>query len=271
MSTEPRSNNKSTIVVVSIVAGIVLVVVLACGGLIYLAAIGMRGFSQAMSSAMQMGIDVQTSMATAQSFLDDIAAGRLDEAFAETSEGYQAKVSREQFQELVDNHPTLKKAVAAMTGNNFNNNTARLTFTMTNPEGANTTCAVQMVKEGDEWKVDRFTIGDDGEGKPGAKKANANQAARSFFNDVAAGKLDAAYARTSDDYRQKTSPEQFKALIAKHAGFKQLNKQSYKSINVGPEQVSYTAKISGPNGSLTCTIQLVQEDDEWKVDRFTVP
>ena len=267
MSTEPQ-NNKTTIVVVSIVAGIVLVVVLACGGLTYLGVVFVRSMSQAMSSAMQAMTEIQGSMMTAQSFLEDVAANRVDEAYEQTSEGYQAKTSREKFQEMLDNHPGLKKASAMMTGTNPGSNTARLTYVMTTPDGGNTTCTLQMIKEEDAWKVDRFTIDEPAEGKG---KPTAKQAARKFFEDIAADKLDVAYSRTSDDYRQKFSPEQFKALVGKHAGFKQLNKQNLTPINVGAEQASFTATLTGPNGSVKCTVQLVQEDEDWKVDRFTVP
>src|SRR5207244_480645 len=105
MSSEPRdrSDNK-TLLIVGIVAGVVLVVVLACGGLAYLVVVGIRGMSQAMSSAMQQFADIQNAMGVAQSFLDDLTQGQLDEAYAQTTKAYQQRVSREQFQALLAKH-----------------------------------------------------------------------------------------------------------------------------------------------------------------------
>jgi flagellar basal body-associated protein FliL len=274
MSGEPRDNSgNKTVLVVSIVGGIILVVVLACGGMAYLVVLGMRGFSQAMSSFGQQFAEMQNAMATAETFLDDFAQGQLDEAYAQTTKAYQQRVNREQFQALLDKHPAFKKATHdPLQPNNFNTATFRLTTTVTNPDGVSATCTLQLKKEDEQWKVDRFSIADEGEGQAGKGKQGANQAAKDFLDDVGAGRLDAAYARTSDDYKENTTREAFGALVAKHAGLKGFTSQNFRAVNVGPEQTTFTAQLAGPNGSVSCTVQLVPDDDgAWKVDRFSVP
>ncbi len=48
---DTSSGAKTTLIVVGIVAGVILLIVLACAGIVYL---GIRAISQTMSSAMQM-------------------------------------------------------------------------------------------------------------------------------------------------------------------------------------------------------------------------
>src|SRR5262245_56796168 len=165
MSNEPREGSGSnTVLIVSIVGGIVLVVALGCGGLIYVVVVGKRTMSQAVSSAMQMAMDVQNAMAAAQSFVDDLTQGQLDAAYAQTTRAYQERVSREQFGELIAKHPAFKKGTHDLAPpNNFNTATVRFTSTVTGPDGATATCTLQLKKEDEQWKVDRFSVGDEGE------------------------------------------------------------------------------------------------------------
>jgi hypothetical protein len=147
------SSTNTVIIVVAIVGVVILLILLACGGLIFL---GARAFSQAMATAMQQITEMQASQTLAQSFLDDVGNGRLDEAYAETSQGFRQRTTREQFGALVEKYPALKGASGMPQPSSAMTPTAAtFTVALSGPNGS-VTVTVHTVKEGTQWKVDRF-------------------------------------------------------------------------------------------------------------------
>jgi hypothetical protein len=158
------SSGKTVLLVVAIVAVVVLLLLGGCGVLVYFTVQAMsraaQNFSQAMSTAMQMMADMQTGMQTAQTFVDDLGNGRVDEAYDSTTKDFQAKQSLEKFREFVDKHPALKKQASSVPGNNPNMTPGRcvLPYVVNGQDGSTTRCTVQVIKEDEKWKVDRFTV-----------------------------------------------------------------------------------------------------------------
>ncbi|HEY1861142.1 MAG TPA: hypothetical protein VGG61_12345 [Gemmataceae bacterium] len=164
---ERRSSNKSTLMVLGVGAAILGVCLLACGGLFYLAAKvigeGMAAIStnmqQAMQQAQQMQQEMQAVQTTADAFLGDIAAGRLDGAYARTTKDFQARRTLPQFRAFVSQNPALKNYQAdSLDEPNF---TSALSATFEGTvRGPNGDVAFTLVVTKDEqvWKVDRFTI-----------------------------------------------------------------------------------------------------------------
>jgi hypothetical protein len=148
----------------AVVLGVCLV---ACGGLAYLAATifqnTMAGFStsmqQAMQQAQQMQQDVGLVQSTADSFMQDIAAGRLDSAYGRTTKDYQSRQTLAALRAFVSQNPALKNYEAGSLGEpnftNFVSATIEGTFAGVNGEVAFT---LVLIKDGQVWKVDRFTI-----------------------------------------------------------------------------------------------------------------
>jgi hypothetical protein len=103
----------------------------------------------------------------------------------------------------------------------------------------------------------------------------AQQTADVFLADIAAGRLDEAYARTSQTFRTATSLEQFKKFVGRFPALTQNTSRSYTGffINQTNDRVQATlpGTLGGPQESLSFTIIVVKEGDEWKIEQFNVP
>lgn len=151
MSTQQPSSNKSVIVIVSVIIGLILIMALVCGGLT------LFGIKKFMPFLQQIVSDTQASQQAGSSFLADIAADKLESAYEATSDSYRKTTTIKQFREFVAKNPALVNGTAAMTQIQFLNNVMTVTFQVNSPQGQ-TSCTLTLVKQGDDWKVDRFTI-----------------------------------------------------------------------------------------------------------------
>jgi ABC-type antimicrobial peptide transport system permease subunit len=151
---ESSSSNKTILIVVSIIAGVILVIVASCFGLGYFF---LKAISPAMSSAMQMVNDLQQATATGQQFMADVAADRIDAAYEHTTKDFQKRQDLEAFRKFVAKHPGLKGNLPNFTNMQPLQGRCTMAFTITGPNGAVTGTLV-VIKEGEEWKVDQFTI-----------------------------------------------------------------------------------------------------------------
>jgi hypothetical protein len=165
---EPRSSsNKSTLVVLGIGALILGVCLVVCGGLVYFAAKafqdGVASFNtsmqQAMQQAQQMQQDVQLAQSAADAFMQDIADGKHDAAYARTTKDFQLRQTRIEFRAFVDQNPALKNYQDdSLDGPNFTAPlSATIEGTLPGPNGE-IAFTLMLIKEGQAWKVDRFTI-----------------------------------------------------------------------------------------------------------------
>lgn len=81
-----------------------------------------------------------------------------------------------------------------------------------------------------------------------------------------AGNMDAAYAETSEQFRQQTPVDAFTAFVNQYPILKEHASHSFsnRSINNGVGELNGT--LTAPSGGVT-TIQyrLVKENDAWKV------
>jgi hypothetical protein len=164
---ERRSSNKSTLVVLGIGAVVLGVCLLVCGGFAYMAAIairdGMTGFSttmqQAVQQAQQMQQDLQITQTTADGFMQDVAGGRLDAAYARTTKDFQAGQTLAEFRAFVNQNPALKNYKPdSMDKPTFTAPlSATLEGTVRGPNGE-VAFTLGLMKDGQVWKVDRFTI-----------------------------------------------------------------------------------------------------------------
>src|SRR5262245_36843688 len=92
--TDRSSSTKTLVIVLSVVGGLVLLGILGCVGLVFW---GLRTVTT----------ELPVAQAAATAFLDDINAGRLDEAYDRTSQGLRSALSREQFEAFVARFPVL--------------------------------------------------------------------------------------------------------------------------------------------------------------------
>src|SRR5262245_26634621 len=103
---ERESSDKTLLIVLSIIGGVLLLGLVICGGLAFYA---VQTFGTIAEKTMKGFEDMVESMAAANDFLENIKADRLDAAYQATTERYRQQVNREAFGELVKQHPPLQK------------------------------------------------------------------------------------------------------------------------------------------------------------------
>jgi hypothetical protein len=151
---ESSSGNKTILIVVCIVVAVLLVLGGTCIGLGYLF---FRAMGPMMSSAMQMAQDMQMAPVLAEEFMSDLAANQVEAAYDKTSQNYRKRVSLEAFRKLIDKNPALKQGARELTNVQINPGVSTLSYTIHAPEG-DTSCTLQLNKEGQGWKVEQVTI-----------------------------------------------------------------------------------------------------------------
>jgi hypothetical protein len=152
MSDVPESSGSSTkivLIVVGVVGFVLLMMALACGGLIY------WGISTAVPT---LGA-IQTS---ANGFVQDIRAGQFQAAYNRTTTGYQSRQSLQQFQKFVAIYPELTTHTS-VTLNGYNITTtpaggqSTVNFTAVTPNNSLAFTLI-LIEENGQWRVDSFTV-----------------------------------------------------------------------------------------------------------------
>src|SRR5438445_9126825 len=102
----PRSSNQTLLVVLGLGACLLCICLVVCAGLFYL---GMKSFSGAVqdvaAQAQQAAQEEEDAEMAADTFMQDVAANRLNEAYARTTKEYQARLKLAQFRDFVNRNP----------------------------------------------------------------------------------------------------------------------------------------------------------------------
>jgi hypothetical protein len=149
-ASHPRGSSRKTLAIVLSLVGIVFLLCMgSCGGLLF------WGLRTAMSTLPAL----QTS---ANAFLDDLGAGRVEAAYARTSVGFQANQTLAQFRAMVDQYPALKEHTSRSV------NWVHVSQQLGGPIGTvqatvlsahnSLSFTLTFVQEGEEWKVERFAV-----------------------------------------------------------------------------------------------------------------
>jgi hypothetical protein len=159
----PRSSNSSLILILGIGAAVLCLCLVVCGGLFYL---GMQAFKDGMANAQSAMAQAQLDMqehgacdAAADTFMRDVAAGRLKEAYAATTKNFQTRQPLAQFRTFVGQNPALKNYQPdSLEDTDFTPTMAAYEGSVTAKNGKEVTFTLQLAKDGTTWKIDGFTI-----------------------------------------------------------------------------------------------------------------
>jgi hypothetical protein len=192
------SGSNTVVIVLAIIGGIVLGIVLVCGGLAYFV---IQKMAPAINAVVQTVGDLKISSTTAHAFIDDIQSNRLDAAYGGTTAGFQSRMSRKEFEQLIRKHPELQDSTIvrkqALRPNIENHRpgdpngvdipsfeTVPYTCVFESAEGESMELSLTVTKEGDGFKVDQFTVGP-AEARP---KRSPRRAATTAKSTAPAGK-----------------------------------------------------------------------------------
>jgi hypothetical protein len=104
-----------------------------------------------------------------------------------------------------------------------------------------------------------------------ADMQEAQAAATTFFNDLAANRPDQAYAATSRAFQGRQTQDEFRAFVEQNPQLKRVPVAQPIALQTGPgSRFTYQYPLGAP-GQGTCTVQVVKEDGHWRVDMLTIP
>jgi hypothetical protein len=106
-----------------------------------------------------------------------------------------------------------------------------------------------------------------------AEWTEADTAAQAFLANLAAGQVETAYRSTTPAFQQKQTLQQFQAFVDQHPLLKQHTDVEHEDDdhNPGAAKIAMEYTLTGKGGETKVTIQLVNENGQWKVDGLTVP
>jgi hypothetical protein len=173
MTSESRSDSSgnTVLIVLGVIFGVILLVGLACVGLVYLTVRTVSNAAGGMMATMaQMMEDMQKADEAATGFLNDLAADRPDQAYAGTSPAFKQRQTLEQFKDFVGKNPALKRGAFGQHNPTQAQPGGRYTILVQlgNPPNPNnpglpnnpgmSTCTIQVVKgEDGQWRVDALS------------------------------------------------------------------------------------------------------------------
>jgi hypothetical protein len=99
--------------------------------------------------------------------------------------------------------------------------------------------------------------------------------AEAFVQDIHAGRIQAAYNRTSSKFQAQSTLPQFQAFVAQFPALATYTSLTKTGIHVNSTPagtqgiVSYSAV--GPNNSLSFRLTIVEENGQWRVQAMNIP
>jgi hypothetical protein len=94
--------------------------------------------------------------------------------------------------------------------------------------------------------------------------------AQRFCDDLGAGRVEEAYARTSLAYRRDHSLQHLRAFLEEHRALDTRQAPHGRAVSLawpsGSSRVTASVSAHSPQGAVSLTMTLVQEDGEWRVD-----
>jgi hypothetical protein len=187
----PSGGGNTVKIVLIIVGGIVLVVAIACGGLVYVGSIFVARMSRtveevAASFKEEFGHILRSNEAATR-FMEDVDAGELDAAYGRTTEEFKKRHDRKAFEETVRKNGLVGaqtppgevpgQPVGAQVAGKREN---RFIFRRRTADGRTVSLTVDVEAAGeDEWRVKDWRVADHGrEGRDVEKEADAPQPPR---------------------------------------------------------------------------------------------
>jgi hypothetical protein len=170
----PRSSssgNKELLLVFGIIGGVLLAIVLVCGGIGFYAFYSVRKAASQMQQSVVAKVEqvekeqqrTEAAREFALSFLQQLKDHEIDAAYDDTSANYQKKTSLEKFKTLIkQREQVIQQQMMLHPDPNMNpvgpNSVYRFTeMVLVHGEGSYN-LVIAVIMEGNQWKVDQFSI-----------------------------------------------------------------------------------------------------------------
>ena len=175
MNRPSAQDNRALWPILAIVGGVLLVVALLCGGVVYLWFTILRAGSEMVKETQQnlvhfAGVarqEIEASLQAqqaARAFLDDCLAGRHNAAYAATTAAFRKAMTAAQFKDLLDQHPVRQRPPLTVADLQPIFGLRQYRHGANAPTGELVQFTVTMVQEGNTWKADQLAV--DGPARP---------------------------------------------------------------------------------------------------------
>jgi uncharacterized protein DUF4864 len=95
----------------------------------------------------------------------------------------------------------------------------------------------------------------------------AVEAVRAQIADIKAGRMDAAYQRMSDEYRQSHTAADFAAFVDRHPGLKENSDSTFTSRNITNDKAHIAGYLMAGGGTKeTVSYELLKAGGDWKIE-----
>jgi len=99
-------------------------------------------------------------------------------------------------------------------------------------------------------------------------------AANAFMDDAAAGRIDSAYARTSNRFRAGHSLAQFRSMIDQQPLLKEASKRTLRNYEITTRHhieghAIFRCTVQASQATLPVELALTTEEAEWRIDGLT--
>jgi hypothetical protein len=90
-------------------------------------------------------------------------------------------------------------------------------------------------------------------------REDSEEVAEQFMSDLADGRVDLAYARTTKEFQGRQPLPQFRAFVGRNPALKNYESDSLVPTNSSPAMVTFEGSVTGPNGAeVSFTIQVIK-------------
>jgi type II secretory pathway pseudopilin PulG len=98
----------------------------------------------------------------------------------------------------------------------------------------------------------------------------AVEAVRTQLQDIKAGNLGAAFARTAASYQAAHTLVAFSAFVERHPGLKDNTDSTFTNRSVENDTATLTGTLAHGGGTESVTYKLVKESQEWRISGIAV-
>jgi hypothetical protein len=95
-------------------------------------------------------------------------------------------------------------------------------------------------------------------------------AVRAQLAELRSGQTEAAYARLSEEFRSRLSPEEFESFVEHTPALRQATDSTFPSRSVDTSRAKISGVLTTPRGMVEASYELVKEGGAWRIASLTV-
>lgn len=220
--------------------------------------------------------------------LDLIRAGEVDAAYESTTGNFKEVTSLEMFRNYLQTYPVISQSEKAKySEKEIENGIATLKGNLISPDGSRTPFVAQMVKEGDDWRLQIIELPDAPPGggqstpddflnseKPAstASKPDYVLAFEAHLDLLRNDDFETAYTKTSQDFRNSTDVQGYRQFVAAHSFLLSAREIIYdKTEQQGDIGMMRGVLVDDAAGRQRFIVQMNREGSGWILHGLQLP